>query len=113
MKKERFVVRYGNYLEFKDCSEISHFYAEDKTVYLVDKSNKRFTIDFNLTSLEELLCKLSFFRINRKFIINLDTIKRIKILPNRKLQLQLSIPTEQNVEVARERVPQFKQWIDS
>ncbi|SOE19903.1 LytTr DNA-binding domain-containing protein [Spirosomataceae bacterium TFI 002] len=113
MKKERFVVRYGNYLEFKDCSEISHFYAEDKTVYLVDNDNKRFTIDSNLTSLEKQLSESSFFRINRKYIVNLETIKRIKILPNRKMQLQLYIPTEHSVEVARERVPRFKEWIDS
>lgn len=113
MKKERFVVKYGNYLEFKRSNEISHFYADDKTVYLVDNSNKRFTIDFTLSKLEGYLKEGSFFRINRKFIVNLDAIKRIKVLPNRKLHLMLNIPSEENIEVSRDRVPSFKQWIEA
>lgn len=113
MMKERFMVKYGNFLEFKNASEISHFYADDKTVYLVDNSNKRFTIDFTLAKLEKELKDSKFFRISRKFIVNMDAIKRVKILPNRKLHLLLNTPTLENMEVSRERVPKFKEWIQS
>lgn len=112
MRKERFVVKYGNYLEFKKADEISHFYAENNAVYLVDKENNRFSIDQTLTSLESQLKQSDFFRINRQFIISLNAIKRIKILPNRKLNLQLDFPTKMNIEVSRDRVSKFKHWID-
>lgn len=111
--KERFVVKYGNYLEFKKPEEISHFYADDKTVYLVDNENKRFTVDFTLTKLEDRLKKSNFFRINRRFIVNLDSIKRIKVLPNRKLHLMLNIPSQEKIEVSRDRVTSFKEWIEA
>lgn len=113
MKRERFVVKYGKYLEFKKANNISHFYADDKTVYLVDNENKRFTIDFTLSELEGELNSSNFFRINRKVIVNLDSIKRIKVLPNRKLHLMLNIPSQEKIEVSRDRVSSFKQWIEA
>ncbi len=110
--RERFLVRYGLFLEFKTKEDISYFYAEDKIVYLIDNSNNRFVVDFTLEKLEKLLEPKLFFRINRKFIINIAAIAKIKILANRTLQILLNTPSRIPMYVSRDRVPHFRNWIE-
>ena len=110
--KNRFLVKYGNFLEFKQKEEISHFYADDKTVFLVDTKNKRFTIDYSLEKLEKLLSPNDFFRINRRFIIHIAAIKRIRIYSSRKLEIQMGFSVQEPILVARNRVENFRNWLD-
>jgi DNA-binding LytR/AlgR family response regulator len=53
-----------------------------------------------------------FFRINRKFYININAIKDIISYTNSRLQIKLNTYKEQEVIVARERVRDFKLWLE-
>ncbi|MGK7395687.1 MAG: LytR/AlgR family response regulator transcription factor [Candidatus Cyclobacteriaceae bacterium M3_2C_046] len=111
--KKRFLVKYGDHIQFKPVEEIAYFYADGKIVYLVISGNQRkYIIDHTLEDLENnLLNPEKFFRINRKFIISIDAISDIKSYVNSRLKLKLATPCDQDLIVSREKVNAFKDWL--
>ena len=53
-----------------------------------------------------------FYRISRKFYVNINAIKDIISYTNSRLQIKLNYYNEQDVIVARERVKDFKNWLE-
>ena len=67
----------------------------------------------SLDKLEKILNPTLFFRVNRNYIINFNFIKEIITYSSNRLKLILSThPTAPDILVSRERVNQFKQWLD-
>lgn len=112
--KKRFIVKYGDHIQFKLTDDTGYFYAEGKTVYLVLKENNRkYIIDHTLEELEsQLLNPDQFFRINRKFIINIEAIKEVNPYFNSRLKVHLIKGSENDLIVSRDRVHEFKQWLN-
>ena len=69
-------------------------------------------IDFTLDQLEGMLDPDKFFRINRKYIISTASIQDMISLTNSRLKLVLRNSTDAEIIVARERVQEFKEWLD-
>jgi DNA-binding LytR/AlgR family response regulator len=65
-----------------------------------------------LELLEQELDPKDFYRISRKFIIPLKAIKEIVVYSNSRLKLILPSYKEDEVIVSREKVTDFKNWID-
>ena len=110
--KQRFLVRFGDNLLYKTTTEIAYFFADDKTVFLVAADGKRFIVDYRLDQLDELLDPMCFYRINRKFIIRIDAIQRIRSVMGSRLQLFLKPAPDADVYVSKERVAEFKAWLN-
>jgi len=53
-----------------------------------------------------------FFRINRKVLINISSIQKVSSYFNSRLKLNLGSLDEENCIVSRERVNDFKAWLD-
>jgi DNA-binding LytR/AlgR family response regulator len=64
-----------------------------------------------LEQLEDELDPLKFFRVSRKFIINVDAISDIISYTNSRLQIKLHHYNEQEIIVSREKVRSFKNWL--
>ena len=111
--KHRFLVKYADTILYKNIDEVAYFYADDKVVYLVTSEGRKYLVDYNLESLEELLDPQLFFRINRKIIARIQSIQKVKALLSSRLQVFLKPPFEQNTYVSRERSPEFKIWLDN
>ncbi len=110
--KQRFLVRFGDNLLYKTTAEIAYFFADDKTVYLVAADGKRFVVDYRLDQLDDLLDPMCFYRISRKFIIRIDAIQRIRSVMGSRLQLFLKPIPDADVYVSKERVTEFKAWLN-
>lgn len=110
--KERFVVKVGDHLKAIESKEIQLVYSQDKATYLHTTSGKRFLVDYSLDRIEELLNKNAFFRVSRKFIVNLHFIKDMISFTNSRLEIVIDHFDDEQVIVARERVSDFKSWLD-
>lgn len=110
--KNRFLVKFGDTIQFKNVEEIAYFFADDKHVYLVTQEGRKFLIDYNLESLEELLDPHLFFRVNRKLIVHIEAVQKVKSLLNSRLQVFLKPAFDQDIYVSKERNPEFKVWLD-
>lgn len=110
--KERFLVKIGQNLIYVPITDIAYFYSEDGCLHAQNNSGKRHILDYTLDQLEEVLDPNHFFRINRKFIIKLEAIQKISTWFNSRLKLELRPKVDGDVIVSRERVADFKQWLD-
>lgn len=112
--KKRFLIRYGETLQKVEVEEIAYFYAIEKSVFLTTFKNENLPIDYTLNKLQELIDPLKFFRINRKMIINMKSIKRMHAYSRSRIKLDLLPPEPKEIEalVSIERTADFKNWID-
>ncbi len=109
--KKRFSVKIGQQIKVITSDEIECIYSENKGTYIHTKENRDFLIDYTIEQIEKQLDPKDFFRINRKFIIPLQSIKEIQVHSNSRLKLILPSYKEDEIIVAREKVSDFKIWI--
>lgn len=110
--KSRFLVKSGEQIQSVPVAEIAFLKAEDGIVLLVNKEGKRFALDQSLDALENLFDPNAFFRISRKVIVSMDAINKIVPHLNSRLKIFLDHMDEEDGIVSRERVGEFKLWLD-
>jgi two-component system, LytTR family, response regulator len=110
--KSRFIVKIGEHLKMIDVNEIAMFKSIEKSTYIRTFSNRDYGVDFTLDQVEGLVDPQCFFRINRKYIINLKAIQDIIAYSNSRLNLKLGFSTDDDLVVSRERVEDFKHWLE-
>lgn len=112
--KQRFLVRSGNKLLYKPVEDIAYFYADGKLAYLVTaKENRKYLIDNTLEQLESMLAPNAFFRISRKFIINIRAVAEVKGSVSTRMEVFLHQKADLNLSVSRDKVNDFKKWLDN
>lgn len=110
--KERFLVKIGQQLTYLKVSDIAYFYSEDGLIFACQHNGKRHNLDYTLDQLSAILNPADFFRINRKIITHLPSIKKIHTYFNSRLKLELAPATDMETIVSRDRVGDFKRWLD-
>jgi len=110
--KNRFLVRAGEHIKTIPTDQVTFFYSMEKATFLNTAENKEYDIDYTLEELEGLLNPELFFRINRKYIISMGAIKDIVNYTNSRLKLRLVNSTDNEIIVSREKVTEFKNWLD-
>ena len=110
--KKRFTVKIGQHLKVISVDEIECFFSENKGTYIHTFDNRNYLIENTLEVLEQELDPKDFFRVSRKFIIPLKAIKEIILYSNSRLKLILPSFKADEVIVSREKVSDFKTWID-
>ncbi|OIQ35205.1 MAG: DNA-binding response regulator [Bacteroidetes bacterium MedPE-SWsnd-G1] len=109
--KKRFTIKVGQHIKIVPIDEIECFYSENKGSYLFTSSKRDYLIDYSLEELETELDPTKFFRVSRKFYVNLDAIKDIVSYTNSRLKVILNNYSENEIIVSREKVKDFKKWI--
>jgi DNA-binding LytR/AlgR family response regulator len=109
--KERFTVKIGQHLKVISVDEIECFFSENKGTYVHTFDNRNYLIESTLEVLEQELDPTVFYRISRKFIVPLKSIKEILVYSNSRLKIILPSYKEDEVIVSREKVSDFKTWI--
>lgn len=107
-KISRIVAKIGYNLKIIPIDEVTCFYSENKIAY-AQTSGRAYPTDFTMEELENNLDENQFFRVNRQFIINIDSIKNIHTSPYYKVEL--AAKPEQEITVSRDRVKEFKEWL--
>lgn len=110
--KERFVVKVGEHLRTIAVTDIQYFYSAEKATFCSTKDNRNHILDFTLDQLELMVDPDDFYRINRKYIVRATAIKDIISYTNSRLKLVLAGSDDNDIIVSRERVQEFRQWLD-
>ncbi|GLB51687.1 DNA-binding response regulator [Neptunitalea chrysea] len=109
--KKRFTVKIGQHLKMLPIEEIECFYSENKGTYAATVDGRSYLLETTLEELQEDLQPEMFFRVSRKFYININAIKDIISYTNSRLQLKLHNFDDFEIIVSRERVKEFKDWL--
>jgi two-component system LytT family response regulator len=109
--QKRIIIRYGDTIKMVEISDVAYFYTEDKINFLCTKDNIRYPIDQNLDELESMVDDAVFFRINRQYIININSIDKMLAWSKSRVKVILKPACEHETIVSTERSPHFKEWL--
>ncbi len=111
--KERFTIKVGEHLRVFEVNEIDGFLSQHKTSYLLTNQGRQYPLEKSLEEIDALLSPKQFFRINRSFIVHINAIKDIISYSNSRLRIVLKHDMDEPLIVSRERVKDFKNWLDA
>lgn len=111
--KNRCLVKKGNHYEFITVDDIAFINSDDSLTFLYTDDLKRHIYTKTVQELIAEIDEKTFFQINRKQIININTIKKIHPFLNQRLKVELTIQSDVDFIVSRSRITAFKEWIDS
>lgn len=110
--KKRFTTRVGQHIKIINSDEIECFYSENKGTYAATTDGRNYLMETTLENLEGELEPDVFFRVSRKFYLNVNHIKDIISYTNSRLKIKLNRFNQQEIIVSRERVRDFKLWLE-
>jgi DNA-binding LytR/AlgR family response regulator len=110
--KERFVIKVGEHLRTVEVTDILYFYSSEKATFCATQDNRTHILDFTLDQVELMVNPDDFYRVNRKYIVRSAAIKDIISYTNSRLKLMLAGSDDNDIIVSRERVQEFRQWLD-
>lgn len=109
--KKRFAVKTSKGIFIINVKEIAFIRAEEGLVFCVTKNQKKFTLNYSLNELEQLLDPNVFFRLNRSEIINVNFIEKLENYFNDRLSVSLQQWEEKLISSAS-RTAALRKWID-
>lgn len=113
-KKTRLIAKKGMENISLRLEDIVLFYTENKIVYIIDQTGKKYMADRPLAQIYEELDPGLFYRANRQYIINVNFIRGFKAHDKVKLLVELTPPDlHHNIIVSQEKAPEFREWIYS
>jgi len=112
--KKRFLIQIGSKIKKVEVSDIAYFFVKEKSVFLRSFQGKLFPVDSSLDKLELVLDPDVFFRINRKYIVNMNAISEMIAYSRGRVKLILEPKADQEFDaiVSIERSADFKKWLD-
>ena len=110
--KSRFMVKVGDKIKSIPVEEILVFYSQEKASFIRTADGHNYCIDYALDQLEPMLDPEKYFRINRKYLVSIEACTNILAWTNSRLRLKIDGIDDNDIIVARERVGEFKMWLD-
>ena len=110
-KTRRILVKMGQAIKLIELDQVAYFYSRDKISFAVLPGNKRYPLDQSLDQIEHMVDPAHFFRINRQFIVRMESIDEMIAYSKSRVKLKLIPPTEDDAIVSKERSPEFKKWL--
>lgn len=113
--KKRFLIQVGEKIRKVEVSEIAYFYVLEKGVYMRTFQGNSYTVEYTLDKLETILNPSSFFRINRKYLVNMDSIANMVVYSRGRVKLDLKPSADDELEtiVSIDRSADFKKWLNN
>ncbi len=110
--KTRFFIRVGTRFQSIPANRICAFFVEERSTFLKTLEGKTYDLDYSLDQLQTLVDPEQFYRVNRNFLININCINDIVSYSTNRLKLRLSVGFEEGIIVSRDKVSDFKHWMD-
>jgi len=110
--KSRFFVKIGTHFHTIAVDEIQCFFIQERAVFLKTIQGKKYDLDYSLEQVQQMVDPASFFRINRNYLIHINAIQDIFSYSANRLGVKLKMMDHLDMIVSREKVADFKKWLD-
>jgi DNA-binding LytR/AlgR family response regulator len=108
--KERFLSIQRNSMVPINQKDIGYFHKEELIFIHTVDNEKMIGEHQTLDEVESLIDPAIFFRVNRQFIIHMQTVARVKTT-HKGLTVQLKPPFNIDIDISREKATAFKEWL--
>ena len=112
-KPSQIKVKLGGKVILVNYNEIQLIQKENHYAMLYLSSGKRYPIEQSLKKLSSELPTTDFFRINRKVILSINTIKNFSKIENRKIKVEFTTPNGllDSAIISRYKAKSFEEWL--
>lgn len=110
--KTRFLVRFGEKIQSISLEEVGFFFSEERVTFLQTKEGKKYVLDSTLEQVESQVDPAVFFRINRKYLCRVEAVDEVLTYSNSRLKVKLKNCSDTDILISREKVGEFKEWLD-
>lgn len=110
--KNRFLVKIGTHFQSVPVENISCFFVEERSTFMKTRAGKNYDLDYSLDQIQKLVDPDIFFRINRNFLVNINSVSEILSYSTSRLKLKLENFSSEGLIVSRDKVAEFKLWMD-
>ena len=111
--KTRFLVRFGEKIQSVAVDQIAFFFSEERVTFLQTDAGKKYVLDSTLEQVESQVDPITFFRLNRKYLARVDAVEEVFSYSNSRLKVKLKNCVDNDILISREKVGEFKAWLDS
>jgi two-component system, LytTR family, response regulator len=111
--KNRFLVHYGEHIRSIPVADILYFCSREKVTYAVLREGKKYVLDYTMDKVESQTDPRHFFRLNRQYLARPEAIQDIITYSNSRLRVVLLHGDDPDILISREKVSDFKGWLDS
>jgi len=111
--KSKFLIKVGEHIKVFTVDDIQCFYSMEKYTFLQNHEGRDYAISYSLDQVENLIDPAIFFRINRGFLVAFSAISNIVSYSNSRLRISLKSNSSEDLVVSREKVQDFKKWLES
>ncbi|WP_025125516.1 LytR/AlgR family response regulator transcription factor [Myroides odoratimimus] len=111
--KERFLVNNGHKLKSIEKDQIAYFVASGKHLFLYTFDNNSYIYDDTIKDIISKLDSKTFFKINRKYIINIKSVADIIKHNSQKIELKITPNPEDEspILVSKNQILDLKTWL--
>jgi DNA-binding LytR/AlgR family response regulator len=110
--RKRFLIQAGDKFRKVESSEIAYFFALEKNVFMKTFEGNTYPSEISLDNLENILDPSIFFRINRKYIVNVKSISHMYTWSRSRIKLILKPDPDDETVVSIDRSGNFKKWLN-
>lgn len=112
--RKRFLIQVGDKFKKIEIDNIAYFFALEKSVYIKTFEGKTYAIDNSIDSLEKSINPSLFYRINRKYLISINSISQMYNWSRSRIKLILNpiVETTEDTIVSINRTANFKKWLN-
>jgi len=113
--KKRFMIQMGEKIRKIEVPEIAWFYVLGKSVWLRTFQGNSYPVEFSLDRLEAILDPAVFFRINRGYLVSIDSISNMTAWSRSRIKLELKPKSDNELDtiVSIDRSAAFRKWLNA
>ncbi len=112
--KNRFLVTHGYKLKSIISNDVAYFEGSGKHLFLYTRDGNSYIYNDTIKDIIEKLDETKFFKVNRKFIVHIDSIREIIKHSSQKIELLLTPPPVSNspILVSKSQINELKNWLN-
>ena len=105
------MVPYRDMLVPVSVADISFIYSTEKNTTICLNSGEQYAYNKSLDAILSILNPHQFFRANKQFVVNRESVRKIAVWYDSRLLVTLSTTTPERLFVSKNRAAEFKQWM--
>lgn len=109
--QSRLLVPYRDMLVPVNVADIAYIHSTEKNTTIGLNNGEQLTYHKSLDSILSTLDPHQFFRANKQFAVNRDSVEKITVWYDSRLLLTLTAITPERLFISKNRAAEFKQWM--
>jgi len=109
--QSRLLVPYRDMLVPVNVADIAYIHSTEKNTTIGLNNGEQLTYHKSLDSILSTLDPHQFFRANKQFAVNRDSVEKITVWYDSRLLLTLTATTPERLFISKNRAAEFKQWM--